>query len=148
MVWRVKTPMKTDLHPTYNEETPVKCACGNEFTTGSTQDSLSVEICAACHPFFTGKQKYIDTAQRLKKFEERQAKADKLAAEFEETKARRAAKKQDESVEEPKAEVKAPKKVSKPAKAEVKAEAKPEPKAEVKTEEKAEKKSEDKPAEQ
>lgn len=59
--------MKDALHPKYNE-TVVKCVCGETFTTGSTKKELKVEICSKCHPFFTGKQKLIDTGGRVEKF--------------------------------------------------------------------------------
>lgn len=59
--------MKPGLHPTYHQAT-VTCACGNSFTVGSTEEKINVEICANCHPFYTGKAKFIDTAGRLDKF--------------------------------------------------------------------------------
>ena len=59
--------MKEGIHPTY-EEASVTCGCGNTFQTRSTKQNLRVEICAACHPFFTGKQKLIDTEGRVEKF--------------------------------------------------------------------------------
>ena len=59
--------MKKDIHPKY-EVTTVSCACGNTFETRSTVDKLHVEICSACHPFFTGKQKLVDSAGRVEKF--------------------------------------------------------------------------------
>ena len=59
--------MKKDIHPKY-VETVVKCGCGNSFTTRSTRAELKVDICNACHPFYTGKLKYIDTAGRIEKF--------------------------------------------------------------------------------
>lgn len=59
--------MKKDIHPDYQECT-VKCVCGNEFTTRSTLKEISVEICAACHPFFTGQQKLVDSAGRVDRF--------------------------------------------------------------------------------
>lgn len=59
--------MKKGIHPEY-KMTKVTCACGNTFVTRSTVDTLSVEICSNCHPFFTGKQKLIDTAGRVEKF--------------------------------------------------------------------------------
>jgi len=71
--------MKTAIHPNYNAEIAVTCACGNTFTTGSTLDSITVEVCSNCHPFYTGKQKLVDTAKRVDKFEARQAKAEELA---------------------------------------------------------------------
>ncbi|PIR89094.1 MAG: 50S ribosomal protein L31 [Candidatus Harrisonbacteria bacterium CG10_big_fil_rev_8_21_14_0_10_40_38] len=67
--------MKTDAHPTYYPEAKVRCACGNEFTVGSTKKEISVEICYNCHPFYTGKEKLIDTAGRVEKFKARKEKA-------------------------------------------------------------------------
>jgi large subunit ribosomal protein L31 len=66
--------MKTDIHPEYVVAT-VRCSCGNTFTTRSTKSDLHVEICAACHPFYTGKQKLLDTGGRVERFERRRAKA-------------------------------------------------------------------------
>lgn len=60
--------MKADIHPEY-EETTVTCGCGNTFTTRSTTKKINVEICSACHPFFTGKMKYVDTTGRVEKFQ-------------------------------------------------------------------------------
>ena len=63
--------MKADIHPNYNQIT-VTCACGNKFETGSTLGKdLNVEICSECHPFYTGKQKVMDTAGRVGRFKER-----------------------------------------------------------------------------
>ncbi len=62
--------MKADIHPKY-KPTAVHCACGNTFETRSTQDEIHVEICSACHPFFTGKQKLVDTAGRVERFRQR-----------------------------------------------------------------------------
>jgi len=59
--------MKSNIHPEYKECT-VTCACGNTFLTRSTVGDIKVEICSACHPFFTGKQKLIDSAGRIEKF--------------------------------------------------------------------------------
>jgi len=59
--------MKKDIHPKYEKAT-ISCACGNSFETGSTKKNMKVEICSACHPFFTGKQKIIDTAGRVERF--------------------------------------------------------------------------------
>ena len=64
--------MKKDIHPKY-AQTSVRCACGHEFTTGSTRDGIRVEICSKCHPFFTGKQKLIDTAGRVERFRRKYA---------------------------------------------------------------------------
>lgn len=59
--------MKPDIHPGY-VETTIKCACGNEIEAGSTKADIRVEICSKCHPFFTGKQKLVDTAGRIERF--------------------------------------------------------------------------------
>ncbi|MDO5300919.1 MAG: 50S ribosomal protein L31 [Tissierellia bacterium] len=59
--------MKQGIHPEYKEAT-VTCACGNTFKTGSVKEELKVEICSACHPFFTGKQKLTDAGGRIDKF--------------------------------------------------------------------------------
>lgn len=59
--------MKAKIHPKYVEAT-IKCACGNSFKTRSTVKEIAVEICSACHPFFTGKQKLVDTAGRVERF--------------------------------------------------------------------------------
>ena len=65
--------MKPDIHPKY-ADTSIKCACGNEIQVGSTKKDITVEICSACHPFFTGKQKLIDTAGRIERFRKKYAK--------------------------------------------------------------------------
>ena len=62
--------MKKDIHPDYVEAT-VTCACGNTFKTGSTQDTLKVEICSECHPFYTGKQKFAERGGRVEKFKKK-----------------------------------------------------------------------------
>jgi len=62
--------MKAKIHPKY-EDCVVSCACGNTFTTRSTVPEMNVEICGNCHPFFTGKQKFVDTAGRVEKFQKR-----------------------------------------------------------------------------
>ena len=62
--------MKKDIHPKY-EDAKVRCGCGNTFTTRSTVAELHVEICSACHPFYTGKQKYVDSAGRIEKFQKK-----------------------------------------------------------------------------
>ena len=66
--------MKKDIHPKYHQDTKVTCVCGNEFTTGSTREEIKVELCHMCHPFYTGKQKLVDTARRVEKFQEKIAK--------------------------------------------------------------------------
>jgi large subunit ribosomal protein L31 len=59
--------MKKGIHPKYGKAI-IRCACGNSFETGSTKENMTVEICSACHPFFTGKQKMVDTAGRIERF--------------------------------------------------------------------------------
>jgi large subunit ribosomal protein L31 len=66
--------MKDKIHPTYHAKATVKCACGNTFTVGSTRETLSVDICSKCHPFYTGSQQLIDTRGRVERFKTRQSK--------------------------------------------------------------------------
>jgi large subunit ribosomal protein L31 len=66
--------MKTDLHPTYYPEAKVTCACGNTFHVGATKPEIQVEICAKCHPFYTGEKKLVDVAGRVERFKNRTAK--------------------------------------------------------------------------
>ncbi len=68
--------MKPGIHPVYNE-VEVHCACGNTFTTRSTKKEIRLEICSACHPMFTGKQKLIDSAGRVERFNRRYGKSQK-----------------------------------------------------------------------
>jgi large subunit ribosomal protein L31 len=68
--------MKTDIHPDYVECT-VRCSCGNTFTTRSTVPELRVELCSECHPFYTGRQKLVDTGGRVERFQRRYAKGGK-----------------------------------------------------------------------
>jgi large subunit ribosomal protein L31 len=65
--------MKKDIHPEYYADAKVICACGNSFTVGATVKQIEVELCSSCHPFYTGKQKLVDTARRVEKFQERAA---------------------------------------------------------------------------
>ncbi|MGH8980085.1 MAG: 50S ribosomal protein L31 [Acidimicrobiales bacterium] len=62
--------MKADIHPTYVEAT-VHCSCGNTFTTRSTKEDLHADLCNECHPFFTGKQKLVDSGGRVERFQRR-----------------------------------------------------------------------------
>ena len=71
--------MKKDIHPEYYPDTKVTCACGNSFKVGSTVKEINVEICSACHPFYTGKQKLIDDAGRIDRFKKIQAKQTEVA---------------------------------------------------------------------
>lgn len=72
--------MKTKTHPTYFPEAKVVCACGRTFTVGSTKEKLEVEICSACHPFYTGNDKLMDVAGRVEKFKARRAAATPVKA--------------------------------------------------------------------
>jgi large subunit ribosomal protein L31 len=68
--------MKNDIHPDY-QMTQIKCACGESFEAGSTKTDIKVEICSKCHPFFTGKQKLVDTEGRIERFRKKYAKFQK-----------------------------------------------------------------------
>ncbi len=68
----VEIKMKTDIHPQF-AQTTIKCACGNTLEVGSTKKDITVEICSQCHPFFTGKQKLVDTAGRIERFRKKYA---------------------------------------------------------------------------
>lgn len=70
--------MKKDIHPQYHDKARVKCACGNAFTLGSTQEYLETEICSQCHPFYTGKEKVMDTMGQVQKFKDKLAKKQEL----------------------------------------------------------------------
>jgi len=133
--------MKKDIHPEYGMTT-VRCHCGHEFEAGSTKKNISIEICSQCHPFYTGKQKLVDSAGRIERF--RRKYGDYLGKNKEEAKevvqeevkevVKKEAKK--EAKKEPKK--KATKDVKKEAKKQVKEDAKKEPKKEEKQEETAE----------
>jgi len=73
--------MKKNLHPNWNNEAVITCACGETFTTGSSDTALSVDICSKCHPFFTGEEKFVDTQGRVEKFMKKMAAAKKKQAE-------------------------------------------------------------------
>ena len=85
--------MKEKIHPNWNPEARVHCACGNTFTTGSTLKEIAVEVCSACHPFFTGTQKFLDTAGRVDKFNQKVA----IAAKKQEDAAARKRKKEEDA---------------------------------------------------
>ena len=78
--------MKQGIHPTYHEDAVITCACGEKYATGSTVQTIEIEICAKCHPFYTGKKKYIDTTGRVERFRQlaERAKEQKAAREAEE----------------------------------------------------------------
>lgn len=65
--------MKAEIHPKYTVDAKVTCVCGNTFTTGSVLKEINVDICSACHPFFSGQQKVLDTEGRVEKFKKKYA---------------------------------------------------------------------------
>jgi len=73
--------MKEDIHPKYYPEAKVVCSCGNTFTTGSTKELIRTDVCSACHPFFTGEQRIVDTAGQVERFMKRLEKREEFAAE-------------------------------------------------------------------
>jgi large subunit ribosomal protein L31 len=75
---KLERDMKTGVHPEY-VEAHVRCTCGNEFMTRSTKPEIHVEICSACHPFYTGRQKLVDTGGRVERFQRRVAKGRRAA---------------------------------------------------------------------
>ncbi|OGY60857.1 MAG: 50S ribosomal protein L31 [Candidatus Colwellbacteria bacterium RIFCSPLOWO2_12_FULL_46_17] len=68
--------MKTDIHPQYSPKAVVTCSCGAKHIFGATREKMTVEICSECHPFYTGKEKLVDTAGRVEKFQARQRTAE------------------------------------------------------------------------
>jgi len=72
--------MQKNIHPTYFPASKASCVCGATYVVGSTKDELNVEICSACHPFYTGKENILDTAGRLDRFKKRQAAATAVKA--------------------------------------------------------------------
>jgi len=74
----IENTMKAGIHPDY-VQTTIRCACGNEIEVGSTRENIRVEICSKCHPFFTGKQKLVDTAGRIERFRKKYEKFQKQA---------------------------------------------------------------------
>jgi large subunit ribosomal protein L31 len=81
--------MKKDIHPKYNDDAKISCACGNVIKTGSTVKSMEIEICSACHPFFTGKKRVVDSAGQVDRFKKRMEKASQLKQEKEEAAAKK-----------------------------------------------------------
>jgi large subunit ribosomal protein L31 len=69
--------MKQAIHPKYFEQAQIVCVCGNKFSFGSTQEVIHVELCSHCHPFYTGEQKFVDSASRIQKFQNRSEAAKK-----------------------------------------------------------------------
>lgn len=83
--------MKKDIHPKYYEKAKITCACGASFEVGSTEPELHVEVCSACHPFYTGTAKFIDTAGRVDKFRSRVRKAQDIKEKNEQRKSKKRA---------------------------------------------------------
>ena len=71
--------MKDNIHPKYYSEAKVICACGNTWTTGATQEEIRTDVCSACHPFYTGEQRIVDTAGQVERFMRRLEKKVELA---------------------------------------------------------------------
>jgi large subunit ribosomal protein L31 len=76
--------MKSDIHPKYFPEATVICACGNTWTTGATQEVIRTDVCSACHPFFTGEQRIVDTAGQVERFMRRLEKKVEISGQEEE----------------------------------------------------------------
>ncbi|MDD4476668.1 MAG: 50S ribosomal protein L31 [Patescibacteria group bacterium] len=72
--------MKKSIHPEYFDDCVITCACGNKIITGGTMKEIHIELCDKCHPFYTGKQKFVDTARRVEKFQERAGKKEAASA--------------------------------------------------------------------
>ncbi len=72
--------MKANVHPKYFSNAQVTCVCGNQFHVGSTQERINVELCYNCHPFYTGEQRFVDSASRIQKFQTKQQKATEYKA--------------------------------------------------------------------
>jgi large subunit ribosomal protein L31 len=78
--------MKQAIHPQYFEQAQVICACGNRFTTGSTLETIHVELCSNCHPFYTGEQRFVDSGSKIQKFQAKQEAAKEYVAKKKEAK--------------------------------------------------------------
>ncbi len=89
--------MKKDIHPTYFPEAKIVCACGHVFAVGATKQTMEVEICSHCHPFYTGKEKLVDTAGRVEKYQTKVKKSSALKASVPAQHATRARKEQKSS---------------------------------------------------
>lgn len=72
--------MKKEIHPQYYKDAIIRCSCGKVFKIGSTKQEMHIEVCSACHPFYTGQDKIIDTAGRVEKFRKRLAQKDRFKA--------------------------------------------------------------------
>ncbi len=83
--------MKKDIHPNYDKQAKALCSCGATFNTGSTEKELKTEICSQCHPFYTGKQKLVDTAGNVDKFKKKMAAKEEVSKSRKGKKVKRAA---------------------------------------------------------
>jgi large subunit ribosomal protein L31 len=77
--------MKKGIHPEYYPEAKIVCACGNTFTMGATRELIKTDVCSACHPFFTGEQRIVDTAGQVERFMKRLERREEFAARQEES---------------------------------------------------------------
>lgn len=77
---------KKEIHPQYYEKSKIKCACGAEFEIGSTEKNMEVEICSQCHPAYTGKQKFVDSAGRLDRYKKMMSRTEELKKQTKERK--------------------------------------------------------------
>lgn len=91
--------MKKDIHPQYYTASKVTCSCGKSFSVGSTKEKINVEICSNCHPYFTGKEKIVDTAGRVEKFKARAEAGAKKKTATKKTKATKTEKKEEKEEE-------------------------------------------------
>lgn len=91
--------MQKNLHPAWNHAAQVTCACGNTFTTGSKQDTLQVDICSKCHPFFTGEMRFVDRQGRVDKFRQRMEAAQASQANLQAKRAKKAGKTGDDQAQ-------------------------------------------------
>lgn len=92
--------MKQGIHPQWHNDATISCACGTSITVGLAKDAMSLDICAACHPFFTGEMKFVDTMGRVEKFQKKQAAAAEKATEM--AKKREKKRKRQEQLRNPK----------------------------------------------
>lgn len=83
--------MKKDIHPKYYSDCVVTCVCGNSFQTGATVPEIKIELCSKCHPFYTGKQKLVDTARRVEKFSAKVSAKEKIGTDVKGKKVKKAA---------------------------------------------------------
>ncbi|MDZ7611699.1 MAG: 50S ribosomal protein L31 [Candidatus Moranbacteria bacterium] len=113
--------MKKGIHPEYNQSAKIICACGNTIETGSTKSEIHVEICSACHPFYTGKEKLIDTAGQVDRFKQKMKKTQELQKNMKDKKGKKTKEKEQkepsqktgETVEKKTVDKKKPEKASK-----------------------------------